>query len=862
MFNRQRILIINSILRSHYPTIPSSRNISTIPQLSEKFFFKKWKKSGKQKRTNNGYIIEEPKKYTNAKVHKYYTEISGYLGVDGVSAPEKLKTKILSSKLNGLLMEDVDETSKGEILEVLELTINNGFNKQVPLDLSILIFDKLHNEMITRKPAFGEAVIKVLLSNVDTLPNITIIQLINYIQEFKMVNLKDLLKSLQNKRADYNVFIDDYLTYLKDNQKFTLQVFEELIELDLENNQKLLVEYFNDYIETLFKDHVPEIHCYKDLEYNLDRIQLILNSMIDKLNFSTIPVESLITVFKLNWELLSANKCEASTKNHDRILNYLQDKIQSVKEVIFKQDLDDESLVETLLFTSWKFNIKLLANEITEFVLNDDSRVYQLAHNQQTGDLCEDILSEDLLNDLDSLDAYERTIQALMTTSHISPTDEIIGELASKFADSEQSVLSYKYRLDNAIENHDHAAALKIYNDSVARCTTWTDYTNDPSVSRTLNDLIQCLVTNMPMKQAFPIFQNIKSNLQSQVNIDTINAIVPKILEENLTGDVIELMTRELPKIARESPIKLPIEKDYGYKYYKLFDTVHTYCITNTSDSRMVNNWYLYTHCYNYFFIPHERLLPTMKFFCENNRWNGALRIFKTSIEMSQLHGEHAHKPPTKEMYLYLITEFGDKLYEDGVIEVHESMKMDINLPNQDKDLLHSIMNAYCNLQDVGKVRDLFLAMSSQPKELGGVDETSATIMLKAYTYNDLMYVEKFWNNLSFFGLAPDYQMFKQYLIAYSYHGLVDKAIEIANSVEEYDLELSSDLLISMNNFCYQIEGQEKLRDWAATNHPEMWKQALDSGKLLNAAGYIPNENFLVSGGEESPKYVEGLPFK
>ena len=68
-----------------------------------------------------------------------------------------------------------------------------------------------------------------------------------------------------------------------------------------------------------------------------------------------------------------------------------------------------------------------------------------------------------------------------------------------------------------------------------------------------------------------------------------------------MTGDIIELMNRELPKIPKDLPVKLPIEQPFGYKYYQLFDTIHEYCITNTKDKRMVNNWYLYTHCYNYF---------------------------------------------------------------------------------------------------------------------------------------------------------------------------------------------------------------------------------------------------------------------
>ena len=49
-----------------------------------------------------------------------------------------------------------------------------------------------------------------------------------------------------------------------------------------------------------------------------------------------------------------------------------------------------------------------------------------------------------------------------------------------------------------------------------------------------------------------------------------------------------------------------------------------------------------------------------------------------------------------------------------------------------------------------------------------------------------------------------------------------------------------------MHNFCYQIEGQEKLKSWAQLNHPAIWQQAVESGKLIDASGYKPNENFLL----------------
>lgn len=868
-----------------YPTsqtfIRSFSSTSPIlaKSLLKNFVGSKIKSKNKNKNKNKKkkeYIIEEPTIYQNETIQKYYNGISPYLVEEESSdLTNELKVKMMSTKIEELLNNVEEIEGNDELIEVLELSIKNGFKDinnnnrtNIPIELSILLFDKLYNEIIIKQPGFSKQIIESLLLNIEKLPNLTIIQLVTYIQDSKSSKLNQILKSLLN-RINFDSFLKDYLEYLYEKKKLSLEIFEELIELEMIKDD--MIKYLNKHIEDLFKETTPEVHCYLNLEYNIDRIQYVINQMINKLQFSGISLDSLLTIFKLNWEILQVNKCQESSDNNDKILNYLQDKTNQVKDEIFRQNLDDESLAECLLFTSWKYNNKMLANEITEFISKDEvkflqmlryqSEVYKIVHNSLLNNVVEQIIAKLPEHMENPSEVYEKSIQAIMT-SDISPTSEIIDQLQIQLS-TEKSIYSYKYLLDRAIEMNDYEVSMKIFNASVSDFTPWAQYNTDPTISKTINDLIQCVVNNNPMKQAFPIFQSIKAQLQQQINIDTINSIVPKILQEDLTGDVIELMTRELPKMEQEQPDKFPIDKPFGYKYYKLYDMIHTYCITNTNDSRMVNNWYLYVHCYNYFFIPHERLLPTMKFFCENQRWNAALRIFRSLLELSKLHGEHNHKPPSREMYLYLINEFGDKLYEEGIIEIHESLKMDLTLDYQDRELIHSIMNAYCNLQEVSKVRDLFLTMSLNPKDEGGVDETSAMLMIKAYTYHDLMYVEKFWNNLTTFGLIPDYKLLKQYLIAYSYHGLIDKSIEIVENIEQdYDLELNDDLLINMYNYCYEIQGQQKLQNWATKNHPEIWNNIVKSGKLIQASGYKPNENFLVDGSTNDPKRLNEPIFK
>ena len=55
-----------------------------------------------------------------------------------------------------------------------------------------------------------------------------------------------------------------------------------------------------------------------------------------------------------------------------------------------------------------------------------------------------------------------------------------------------------------------------------------------------------------------PFVSKRQITVAKEINIDTINAIVPKILQEDMTGDIIELMNRELPKILRTCRLSCP----------------------------------------------------------------------------------------------------------------------------------------------------------------------------------------------------------------------------------------------------------------------------------------------------------------
>ncbi|CAI5759019.1 unnamed protein product [Candida verbasci] len=457
----------------------------------------------------------------------------------------------------------------------------------------------------------------------------------------------------------------------------------------------------------------------------------------------------------------------------------------------------------------------------------------------------------DILPD-SSGETYEKFIQVALIKYPSSST--LIEEVTNYVKSSslfEESIYSYKYKLDKLIEEGKYNEALSVYEQSVQSHVPWSSNNKDPMIYKTLNDLIQLIAKNFPIKESFILFQKIKTQLQSEINIDSLNVLTPEILNHNLVADIIEMLKRELPKIPSNKANKLPIDKPYGYKYKQLFDTLYTYAIESTHDSSILAKWSLFDTLYSYFVIPQSYILPAMKFFCDNKRWNAALIIFQKQIELHELHGDHNFNPPNEAMYKYLIDEFGNNLYEYGVIEIHDYLKTDLNLLSQDSELQHSLMKSYCNLQNVSKVRDLFLILNSQ----GRITNESAAIMLKAYTYNDLIYVEKFWNNLSMFGIIPDETLVKQYLIAYSYHGDVKKCTQLIENIEEdYEVKLDEMMVLDIYNFCYKTDAQQKFKTYFEANYPDLWNKCIESGKLVTNEGYLPDGDAL---GDKETKLIE-----
>lgn len=877
MLSRQNGCVGRNIRRSIYTRVTSgSLKGSSISTFSSSYIkaqkrYKTWfnplskfnSKSAITIEPVNTSIVEEPVSETIDQ--KKINSIKHYIRSNDI--PPNLKRNILKTKL-GELIQEMDWYSPTTIR-----ILNDGFmslyelndykikgNDQILDSLDLYkLFETTSTSILNdgkalKIPKYMSLLIQFLLNQKSAIPTTILIYLVEL--GSMRSNFELVLMNLASKKKINDDFIINLLNYYRANGKLSISKFELVLSSSPGLNEHFY-ELMIEYIETLFRHNLPKVHEFENLELNIARIQSLVHNLM-----GTREIPALLKLVKLAYELNQVEPNHSLAEKIHESIDYLIEepneiKFHAIRNELFSQDLDDESLAETLLLLSCsdqKYN--KLTKMLCDFFQSDDIKFSKELRLQAQFLGISSNENEKVTSIIKLLDEYPKRNQEtysniirIAMASGKSPRGYFTQTLANHFVNSygiEESVYSYKYRLDKAMEDDAYVQAVNIFDDSVQNMVQWSDIL-DPAVSCTLNNLIVAVCKNMEdVVDIFPIFTKIKQQMvNSQCNIDAIKALSYRMLQAECVGDLIELLKRELPSIDKDSLIKLPIDKPYGAKYMELFTMLHDFVISYSNESTHETNWVLYGELHKYFHVPFDSYLPAMKFFCENKRWNAALIIFRQIRKMNEMHGNHSFLPPLRDMYVYLFQEFGDKLYEEGVIEVHEHIKMDVNIPQQDIVLQNAILNAYSNLQDVARARELFLSMSTNPKQIGGINEESIQIMIKTYTYNDLAYVQKFWNNLSQFQIIPNYAIYRQYLIAHVYHGLVDEALALTERMDDYDLEITSDTLLSLHNFCLEDTGQKKIAEWAQKNHKEIWDSVINSGLLVGATNYAPSNNLI-----------------
>ncbi|CAK7896262.1 hypothetical protein CAAN1_04S07932 [[Candida] anglica] len=892
------------VLRNSRP-VPVVRNTRSLTVRSERYRstwfnpLSKFQKKFEPTSTTTDVIIEEPTSIQTGnekdspilRQRLLINDLKHYLKTD---IPGTLQQKILSEKLLQICKSEIDFTDMQTIPMInkvfLKLYKLNGKKVHGVLELDDILnlFEKSTltvgsgNRTNGRYvPEYLAIISKHLLLQQEVVPSKYYVYVVALGSSVANTGLCHSLQLLfNNKELKLSPeFTTNLIKYQQYYNKLDLQTFEDIISTVKKYKRYEIIDegLVNDlvkYVESLY-DTVPIVHEYKNLDKNINRVRSVLEEMIDLSIKANINIEGKLNLAKICHEIESVSSIQMEQNERidsQTILKWINDQtddqnliFEQVRRTIFKQDLGNESLAEMLLISTNK--LLPLGNILIEYIQADDVKfspelrfqasllgLESKGSESEIYDQVEFKVKEILDNsevEIDPSLLYTKTIQAIVLTGKVAPRGYFTQKLMELFRSYsvDQPLYSFKYRLDRAILDGNYISAVNIFDDSLESFTQWLS-DSDPMIRRSLNSLIVLLCYKMDnIEDIFPIFTKIKQQMVNcQCDISAINAMSYKMLQTQFVGDTIEFLKRELPDIKKDDTIKLPIDGVVGQQYLELFKTLHTFVLTYTGEETYETNWVLYGEIHKYFHVPSEYYLPAMKFFCQHDRLNAALIIFRQMIRLSELHGKHNHLPPSRDIYVYLLQEFGNKLYEEGVEEVHERLKMDLNLPKQDILLQNTILNAYSNLQDISRAKDVFLAMSTTPKQVGGINEDTIQIMIKTYTYSDIVYVRKFWNNLSQYGIIPNYGIYKQYLIAHVYHGLPEDAILLTEEMKDYDLEVSSDLLLGMYNYSLEEKDQQKISEWAEKKYPEQWTEVKNSGYLKAAGKYQPETSLLVEG--------------
>lgn len=834
-------------------------------------------------------IIEDsPEQSQNAHL---ISDFKHYLKTTEI--PSKLRIGILKTKLSSVANEVTDYSINKDMIPIINAVfmhlyrVHKGDLSEIIQREEIYMLYKKTAQSLPQSGSFELPEFMVRLTQDFLLPNQStpddiLVQIIALGSSLKFSEFKSILEFIVKKKRSLlsQTFTKAALDYLGDKKELNLATFEAFLDVATSQKAPYLLnnDYCNGFIqytESLFEERNPRVHEYQELDKNIYRIQYVTTRISDQ-SFGGLDLESAMKLFKLKADL---NSVKCSDQDHfqiQKMLTKLNDLGKSsdfaeMKDVVFRQNFSDESLAETLLveLIGQRELFVNMRTSLSEYLVSDDVKfsadLRMKAELSQTLDKVRGEPESVVYNEIEPVFTpyvdltgdisltHASIVQALMLSGCVTPSGEGLLSLNKTFERElslDQTIPVFKFRIDRAIELEDHVSAYQIFEESLkAGAVNWEE-TSDPRNSLTLNNLIGLICEKEnDIVEIFPKFRKIKQHMSTNASAEAITLLAKRMLAGECVGDTIELLKRELPKTDKEATIKLQVSPPWAYAYKELFEILHNFVITYENESTHETNWVLYGELHKYFHVPYETYLPAIQYFCKADRLNAALVIFRQIKRLNELHGSNnRNPPPLREMYMYLLRTFGDRLYEEGVLEMHEYMSMDVHLQDQDIDLQNSLLNAYSNLQSIGKARDLFLSISSNPKQHGGINEETVQIMIKTYTYSDILYVKKFWNNLSQFGIFPDYGIYKQYLIAHVYHGLTEDAFKLIDEIDDYNIELSPDLLVSMFNYCLDSKKQKEIETWAIENHKEMWDDIKTSGVLKTATDYMPDTNLLTDG--------------
>lgn len=426
----------------------------------------------------------------------------------------------------------------------------------------------------------------------------------------------------------------------------------------------------------------------------------------------------------------------------------------------------------------------------------------------------------------DDVETYNEIIEACCFSNKNIDFIESFTQVYSETFELERTARSFGILINHHLNDNNLKESLDLFNRSIKEYVHWGDDSGGiymPILFRLLNTY--CKESDDDLQLKVDCFKQIKS-YGFKLDRTSMTTMVECFLKGDFVGDAMEMFRREVPDVEK------PEDRFYVDKYPKVFELYYNYVLTSKKEIEM--NWSLYGFMQKMFHIPYETYFPVMKFFSDNGRPNAALKIFATMRKLSK---QENLPPPTEEMYIYLFRNFGQQLYEEGVFKLHLALKMDLSV-DLNINLLNSIMEGYCCLEDPFKVRDMFDLATSLPKDRG-LNSDSCKFMLRSLRFASLNHVNEFYNNLSQFDILPSPEIFSEYLIANCYYEQYTTALNLLIDAQQAgDIEINGEVLKSIYNWTLLPAARDEIDKYATDNFPQLWQELKDQNQLQENEEY------------------------
>ncbi|ODV62820.1 uncharacterized protein ASCRUDRAFT_6463 [Ascoidea rubescens DSM 1968] len=341
----------------------------------------------------------------------------------------------------------------------------------------------------------------------------------------------------------------------------------------------------------------------------------------------------------------------------------------------------------------------------------------------------------------------------------------------------------------------------------------------------------EIIVDEEDLKEQYKFLKKFEKSVNTIDKI-SLNSVLKAFLKFDCVGNVIQFLSDQL-EIDKENS-----KTNYYYRLslnnklnYDIYYTLICYFIEYKGNGEDEICWAVYGLLQEYFQFPFEDYGAVLKKLMYINNPRGALLVFQQMKRYNRLYGT---PEPDTEHYKFLISSCGKLLFEEGILQLHAMYKMDLKIEN-DIGILNSFLEAYGNIVEPIKVRDIFESMLVTPRgHKNFINHQTINYTLRAFSTFAIEDVYILWHNLSDYEIEPDLSNYLQFIKCNNYRREYINLIPIFEEMERSGIAVNKDVLKITYNGIAGVANKKVFKESLKTEHLEILNELESEGQLIH----------------------------